>query len=166
MPATSPTLSPTLSAIVPGLRGSSSGLAADVAIHNGCMTGIHGFLLETATIAYRPVKSDRFDYYLPNALSTEAGTLDELFAVVEHAITDGDTVIASERSRQMAIAGQYLTSISGPLASDRIVDALEQVDIESDACGSAKTGHPANPSLRGEGTRHAGGIIDVGRNMA
>jgi len=107
-------------------------LAADLAIHNSCMTGIHGFLLQTPTIAYMPIKSGRFDLFLPNVLSTETDSLDDLFSAIDRTISGSNLADQDHRSTQMATAERFITAIDGPLASERIMEALESLAVEPD----------------------------------
>ena len=103
-------------------------LAAAVSIHNSCMTGIQGFLLERPTVAYEPVHSERFDYFLPNAVSSRAATTDEIATIVERHLKGPNSTTPKERSDRWKIAQRYLEGISGPLAADRIMDAMEGLE--------------------------------------
>jgi surface carbohydrate biosynthesis protein len=105
-------------------------LAADMSIHNSCMTGIQGFLLEKPVITYMPIQSDQFDFYLPNALSIRTTTPDEVSSVVGRIANDPASPDLADRATQLQVAGQYMTAMSGAFASDRIIDVLETLDVE------------------------------------
>lgn len=126
-------------------------LAAEVAIHNSCMTGIQGFLLEKPTIAFVPVRSEQFDYFLPNALSLEAGTPAEIISLIRRVLDNPEAADWSDRAVKLGIARRYIESISGSLAADRIVDALDKLKIAPSVYAPAS----AVPDLR---TRYARGI--------
>jgi surface carbohydrate biosynthesis protein len=127
-------------------------MAADAGIHNSCMTGIHGFLLERPTIAYMPTRSESFDYYLPNALSARVETLEGLFSAVDRVLGDGRPGQLTDREDQMSIARSYISAIDGPLASERIMDALESLPIGVDGYRVREGAHygPTRQEPRGE----------------
>ena len=141
-------------------------LAADVAIHNSCMTGIHGFLLERPTISYMPVKSERFDYYLPNVLSTVTETLSELFSAVDRVVRDPNSGDPAQRDHQMTIAERYITAINGPLASDRIMEALERLTIEPDTYKATGPGRGDGESGGTDGGSQPGLMGRIARSIA
>jgi len=105
-------------------------LAADMLIHNSCMTGIQGFLLDKPGITYMPIQSDQFDYYIPNALSIMTTSLNELVSVSAKIINDPNYFGPVDRNLKMQIAEHYITGISGLFASDRILNTLDTLDIE------------------------------------
>ncbi len=96
-------------------------LASKLLIQNGCTTGVEAFVLGVPSIAYQSVVSERFDGDLPNALSARAFDLDQLNAQID-AVLGGTPLPDGEERRKRA--HQHITSLEGPLASDRIVDVL------------------------------------------
>ncbi len=134
-------------------------LAAELSIHNSCMTGIQGFLLEKPTIAFVPERSDDFDYYLPNALSTQARTPAEVVSLVDHVLGGAATSNSDQRTAKQATAERFITGISGPLASDRIMNALEQLKIRAGQPRSAchVAGAPVDIRQRPSGAFEIGG---------
>jgi len=102
-------------------------VAAEAVIHNGCTSAIETWLLGRTPIAYRPVRSDRFDLDLPNDLSEQGGDAHELVALVAAAL-EGRLQPAPEavRARRGEIA-RHVAALEGDLAADRIVGALEEV---------------------------------------
>jgi surface carbohydrate biosynthesis protein len=107
-------------------------LAADLSIHNSCMTGIQGFLLDKPVITYMPIQSEQFDFTLPNAVSIKTASPDEILSAIDHITAHPDAGDLANRAAQMQIAGQYMTAITGPFAADRIIDALESLYLEPD----------------------------------
>jgi surface carbohydrate biosynthesis protein len=99
--------------------------AASVLVHNGCTTGVEAFALGRAAISYCPVVSEEHDRFLPNALGYRASTLPELIALVREIADAG--LGAPADPAQHALLAQHLSAQDGPLASDRIADALVQL---------------------------------------
>lgn len=102
-------------------------IGADALVHAGCSTGLEAFLLSTPVYAYRAERSETFDAYLPNAVSHECASRDELIA----AIRDGlDKRVADDAEREVVDA--YIAGLHGPFASQNIVAALRDVDVPAD----------------------------------
>lgn len=98
-------------------------MAARVLIHNGCTTAVEAAVLGTPAVAFQPVRSDEFDFPLPNAVSHRASSAEEVARIVR-SVVDGrlGPLAGEERYRLME---PYLTSLQGPLAVDRMVDVLK-----------------------------------------
>ncbi|HVM73241.1 MAG TPA: surface carbohydrate biosynthesis protein [Anaerolineales bacterium] len=107
-------------------------LAAELSIHNSCMTGIQGFLLDKPVITYMPIQSDRFDFTLPNAVSTRTTSPEQVVSAVAQIIDHPGSSDQAARVEQMQVAGQYMSAMTGPFAADRMMDALEAIDVEPD----------------------------------
>ena len=100
-------------------------LAAEIAIHNGCMTAVEGVLLGKTVFAYQPLTSDEFDRHLPNRVSIQCFTFDALRdAVASH--FDGARTQSGPEIRP-AILDEYIEYDKDKLAADLIMDVLEQV---------------------------------------
>ena len=105
-------------------------IAADALIHNSCTTAIEAYCLGTPPITYRPAISGPFDLDLPNDLSYCAVDLSALWKLLDAAC---DGTIAGDldhEGRRRALMDHHVTGLSGPLVSDRIVDALEDFHSE------------------------------------
>ena len=105
-------------------------LAADVVIHNSCTTGMESYLLGIPVIAYRPVTSEQFDKKLPNNLSYQAFDLRELQTFIGASVEGKLTLDPNVSVAQTKLIKQYVSSLDGTLASERIVEVLEQFDNE------------------------------------
>jgi hypothetical protein len=106
-------------------------LAAKILIHNGCTTGVEAYALGTPAIAYRARVHEQYDrdfHQLPNELSHECFTLEDLQATLEK-ILSGQLGIADGDERQ-ALMNRHLAAQGGPLACERIVDVLEKIMYE------------------------------------
>jgi surface carbohydrate biosynthesis protein len=108
-------------------------LASAAVIHNGCTTGLEAYILDGQPIAYQPVVSSDYDLHLPNALSHCARDEASLFAMVD-AILGGKFDFASLHSAEReALLANHISATQGPLASERIADAVEKVAEETAA---------------------------------
>jgi surface carbohydrate biosynthesis protein len=102
-------------------------LASAAVIHNGCTTGLEAYILDGQPIAYQPAVSETYDLHLPNALSHCARDEASLFAMVD-AILGGKFDSASLHSAEReALLANHISATHGPLASERIADAIEKV---------------------------------------
>ena len=108
-------------------------LASAAIIHNGCTTGLEAYILDSQPIAYQPTVSIDYDLHLPNALSHNAHDEATLFALVD-AILDGKFDSASLHTPEReALLANHISAIRGPLASERIADAIEKMAEEKAA---------------------------------
>ena len=102
-------------------------MAADVVIHNSCMTGVEGFLLDRPVIAYQPIQDQDFDVYLPNVLSEGASSLDALLKMLEYHLRNNLEPQEQDIFEKRKIAEQYITGLNGLFASDRIVENFKHL---------------------------------------
>ena len=101
-------------------------LASDGLIHNGCTTAVEAFQVARPALAYRPVRSQRFDHPLPNDISLSCENLDELEQGARDCRDDPDAVFARQAregaqqimTRAMAGTGRER------LDSEYILDAI------------------------------------------
>lgn len=114
----------------PNVRVSNEGnvvpwlLAAKALVHNGCTTAVEAAVVGTPAIAFRPVVAEEYDYALPNGLSHAALTIEEAKARVGD-VLEGHLGPVDDAVRRRFF-DRHLASLEGPLAADRIVEALEQ----------------------------------------
>jgi len=104
-------------------------LASDVLIHNSCTTGLEAYLLGRPVVAYCPVTSEVFDSVLPNAVSIQTTTEDDLMGTLEGILREsGHTRREKPRDPESEfLARRYITSVEGPFASERIVSELKNL---------------------------------------
>ena len=107
-------------------------IAAKALVHNGCTTAVEAAVLGTPAISYRPVIDDACDFALPNSLSHEAFSLEQLLSEVG-AISEGRPCPDNGSARR-AILARHIASLEGPLAADRIVSALCDAEIGRASC--------------------------------
>jgi len=114
-------------------------VSAEATLHNGCTTAIESAVLGTPVIAYQPIASERFDLALPNSLSLRARNPNELLAMLKPIVAgEPATVGTVERER---ILEQHLAALTGPLAADRMVDALVDAGYLEGCTGPSPLGH-------------------------
>jgi hypothetical protein len=97
-------------------------LACRALVHNGCTTGVEAFLLDTPTVAYQPVRSERFDADLPNALSQRASDPEQAVALLREMLSGERGPLAKE---QATWVGRHIAAMDGPLACERIMDRVQ-----------------------------------------
>ena len=99
-------------------------LAAQTVIHNGCTTGLEAFLLNRPVICYSPIRSAEYEMELPDRLSDRAENFEELRALTADFLAGGTP--CDPDGEKHALAAHHIASLEGPLASTRILDALER----------------------------------------
>lgn len=101
-------------------------LGARAVVQNNCTTAIESYVLERPVVSYRPIRSERLDSPLTNALSYQARDDDTLCEVLRE-IVDKDLGVYQSPDQRKVIE-QHLAALDGPFASDRIVDVLEAME--------------------------------------
>jgi surface carbohydrate biosynthesis protein len=104
-------------------------LSAEVVVHDSCTTGVQAYLLGRPVIAYMPIQSDKYDMYLPNALSDKAQDLDHLITMIGGFTSNRGPIDSEAEKEKRLVAQEYITGLEGPWAADRIMDELEKLDI-------------------------------------
>jgi surface carbohydrate biosynthesis protein len=110
-------------------------LTAKALVHNGCTTGVEAFVLKVPAVSYRATVNDVYDngfYRLPNALSHQCVTLDELSATLDRMLKG--TLGRPEGEELLALLRHHLAEMDGGrLACERMVDELERIAIDQAA---------------------------------
>jgi surface carbohydrate biosynthesis protein len=99
-------------------------IATKTVIANSCTTQVEAAVLDTPSVSYMPVVSEKFDHELPNTLSHQVDSADGLCATVR-SIVNGELGPLDYDERRKHL-DSHIASLEGPLAADRIVDALKQ----------------------------------------
>jgi surface carbohydrate biosynthesis protein len=114
-------------------------LGAEAVIHNSCTTGFQAYLLGRPVIAYMPVQSSKYDQYLPNAISYKAMNIDQLITLTgKFTSKPGLNDHVSDDEEKLLVTRRYVESLEGPLASDRIMDELEKLEVSPQILDSKK----------------------------
>jgi hypothetical protein len=101
-------------------------MATRALVHNGCTTGVEAFAMGIPAISYRPSRDRVIDegfYHLAHKLSHQCFDLEALKQQLRD-ILDGRLGAATGSERRFLLK-QYMAAQDGPLACERIVDALE-----------------------------------------
>jgi surface carbohydrate biosynthesis protein len=103
-------------------------IAAEVVIHNNCTTGVEAYVAGTPVVAYRPVKSEKFDLSLSNEISKQVTSLPELQATLREILAQPHAFAHQQQTDPNArkVLNQYVSNIENSFASDQIVSILEQ----------------------------------------
>lgn len=101
-------------------------MATHALVHNCCTTGIEAWLLGTPSVTFRPVQSDLYEEVLPNAVSHDARDLETLRSLVARILAGELGRLESEVARR--VVEHHIAALDGPLACERIVDVLDEIE--------------------------------------
>jgi surface carbohydrate biosynthesis protein len=102
-------------------------LSAAAVIHNSCTTGLEAALLDRPVFAYRSVRSEIYDSFLPNRVSVNAESVEQLIASIGRAL-HGDYVAPLQHdANARADLARYVVSAEDVTATTRIVDRLRDI---------------------------------------
>lgn len=102
-------------------------MAAEAVIHNSCTTGVESFLLDKMVFAYCPVKSDAFDHALPNGLSIQCTSLQQLVEKVADSLRETPPTNAINQVQYHDLVKRHLASFESEFASERIAQILQEL---------------------------------------
>ncbi len=100
-------------------------MATRALVHNGCTTAVEAYVMGVPALSYRAVVNEDYDngfYRLPNRLSHECFSFEELRATLEKVLS-GELGVPAGEARKLLI-DQYLEALDGPLACERMVNIL------------------------------------------
>ncbi len=103
-------------------------LASDAIIHNSCTTGLEGYLLQRPVFAFQPITSDRFDKKLPNTVSQQATSTEDLIDLLGRTFSSKTHSIENGSLEKTQLVEQYLAFLKGSFASEQIITTLEHFD--------------------------------------
>ena len=98
-------------------------VAARAVVHNGSSVGVEAAALGRPVVSYMPVVDERYDVALPNELSVPASSLPELVELVRGCV-EGEA--PGPAPRPLDVLKPHVAALEGRLASERIVDVLEE----------------------------------------
>jgi surface carbohydrate biosynthesis protein len=100
--------------------------AASVLLHNGCTSAVEATVVGTPALAFRPHRSEQYDLQLANAVSRECDDRQTLAAEMRKLLDGSATAADQEQERQRrTLLAHHLANLEGPLACERLVDALD-----------------------------------------
>jgi len=105
-------------------------MASKAMIHNGCTTGVEASALGVPTLAYGPGAADAGgfgrSFALSNLLSHQCPDFESLRGTLDR-ILAGESGCADGNGREQLLK-EFVTAREGRLASERIVDVLEEIE--------------------------------------
>jgi surface carbohydrate biosynthesis protein len=104
-------------------------LASDIMIHNNCTTGVEAFMLGKPAISYRPYIDETVEHPLPDQVSYSISNEEELITFISQVISEKP--FTKDLEQKCLFASGYISNLDGKLASDRIVEKLDQLELNS-----------------------------------
>ncbi|MCB1463587.1 MAG: hypothetical protein KDJ90_14440 [Nitratireductor sp.] len=101
-------------------------LASSVLVHHGCTTGIEAGLMGKPHVMYAPHRDDHHDTELMRTFAPMVRDHDTLRATLGDILAGSNTHQKPRESLE-----KYFASLIGPLASERIVDQFDGIDVPS-----------------------------------
>lgn len=99
-------------------------LACDVLVHHSCTTAIEAYILGRPVVAYVPFEGgDDFATEPPHALSAVCSSADDVIMRVEGLLNGNES--ASRGVKRDRLLQQYVASLEGTFASQRIIASVE-----------------------------------------
>ena len=102
-------------------------LGSIAVLHHSCTTAVEAFVMGKPAISYRPFKHENMDPKLPIELSLQADNFKQLKNVVRSVETG--SISKSFLKSKKHFLKKHLVSIDGPLACDRMADALLAMEL-------------------------------------
>lgn len=115
---------------------------ASVTLHHDCTTGIESALMGVPVVSYRPIQNEEYEAELPQVVSEQAFTLDELTAYVSECLQDGQPYEMD--ADQTAHLKQYFHNIDES-AAENICNVIESLELPSE-----KNYDKLKPNLKGD----------------
>lgn len=99
-------------------------LGAKMVIHNGCTTAIESILLDKHVVSYRPFVNEAYDLDLPNEVSAQAFSYNELVSHVNNSLTGNLDLSYISDSR--LLISKYIrdSCVPGNYSFDVVADSL------------------------------------------
>jgi surface carbohydrate biosynthesis protein len=98
-------------------------IASSGLVQNNCTTAIEAFVLECPVVTFRPIVSERFDSDLTNSVSYQANDAQDLCSMI-HDLIAGNLAAPNDPEMRKRME-QHISALDGPLASDRIMGAID-----------------------------------------
>ena len=104
-------------------------LASEVVIHNSCATGVEAFGMGVPVVSYRPMISERYDSFLPNAVSREVFSEEDLVKMIKEMASNELGRESDAEPEKKKLAQRYFSGLEGKLACEIMVDRLGSLDV-------------------------------------
>jgi surface carbohydrate biosynthesis protein len=101
-------------------------LASEFIIHNSCTSAVEAYAMEKPAIAYMPFFDDRYEQNIPNPLSQQANTVNDVLNLIQANLNNEGLGRSSVKSN---LFKKHLHYDAHQLAVDRIVKALDTIEL-------------------------------------
>lgn len=115
-------------------------LASRAMIHDGCTTGVEGFLLGTPTINFKAIEDPKHDLFLPNRLGWRCETEADVLAAI-------DRVLAAEMAVEPPAVDRDVQHLMQNFSSDSIALMLDVMRAAENLVGKTPT-RPSSAQLK------------------
>lgn len=102
-------------------------IASKMIIENNCTSAIESMFLHVPCLSYRPYKDDRFDQPLPNLLSKNISSSNEMIDEINKILAHPDSYDFEEYER---IASDYVSFQKGNESVDEIVGRIKGLEVK------------------------------------
>jgi surface carbohydrate biosynthesis protein len=103
-------------------------LSAGILIHNGCTTALESVLLNKPALAYMPVRSEEYDWHLPNDISHQIESFDKLVERISSHISGKKPLRVLESHKK--ILANFAHWDSDKLCCQLILEVLDSLDLK------------------------------------
>lgn len=104
-------------------------IAAETMIHNSCTTGVEAYLLTQPALAYRPIRDASVENELPNILSDQQYTCDDVIEKVREILSSPTKELPEDDPQKQEALAYYMSAINGRFSSERMIDAIDQIRL-------------------------------------
>ena len=101
-------------------------LASEAIVHFNCTTAVESFLLDVPAVAFRPVRYQNYENYLPNALSVNAFSIPELFSALDARLQMREKGMLWTKE-QYEEAGRYIACLTEELSAEKVARLVDQL---------------------------------------
>ena len=103
---------------------------ADVVIHTSCTTAIEAFLMDKATISYKPISDPRFEEKLPDEISFTATAVEDCLDLVQAVISKRIDFV-TYKARGLSVLSSNLHALNGKFSYELIMTQLDKMKLPS-----------------------------------
>lgn len=102
---------------------------ASVTIHHDCTTGIESALIGTPVVSYRPIQNEEYEAELPQVVSKQALTLDDLTEYISKSLNSDKRYEMT--TDQATYLKQYFHNVDES-AAEKICDVINSLDTDNE----------------------------------
>lgn len=113
--------------------------ATKAVIHTDCTTGIESVIAGKPTLSYRPLKPKREEMFLPNALSREVFTEDELIKDLTMILEQPGSFEIVDEKRKKLLDYYISNNATGELATEAIINSIDNLPVQAYSVAAIKS---------------------------